>query len=80
MLEFIKTELGCLNLESSCKCFQTEKKSLLFHEVCININKILILILFVPLFSSLIYARAARIFPTSNKQKKIRKLRETCHF
>lgn len=78
MLEFIKTELGRLNFESSCKCFSFFFffKSL-FHKVCVNINKILVFLL----LSSLFYLRTAGIFSTSNKEKNIRKLiRETCHF
>lgn len=74
MLEFIKTELGCLNFESSCKCFKKEKKKAFFHKVRININKILILILFVPCLSSLICLRTARIFSTRNKEKKLESL------
>lgn len=54
-----------------------EHKPTLFHQVYININKILVFVL--P--SSLRYLRTAGIFSRSNKEKNIRKpMRETCHF
>lgn len=52
-LEFVKTDLFCLNLELSSEFFnirfkKEKRKKSLFHEVRIDINTMLVLTLFSP--------------------------------